>query len=492
MTTTEHAVVIAGGGPTGTMLAAELALGGVEAVVVERRPDRSLEGSRAGGLHVRTLELLDQRGIVDRFLDAGTTHAAMPFGTTTLAMDDLPTRHPYFLALWQARIEGLLADRLDELGVRTWHGRTVEAVTPGDEHVEVRLDDGRVLRAGRLVGCDGGRSVVRRAAGIGFPGWEATRSTLIAELGLTGEPPLGLRHDATGVHAIGPLEGGRGYRVVVTEAEVRTGAEPTLDDLRARMAEVLGGDHGAHDPTWISRFTDATRQAERFVAGRVLLAGDAAHVHYPVGGQGLSLGIQDAVNLGWKLALVVRGNAPEALLDSYHDERHPAVARTLRHTLALGALQRRDDRTEILAELVSELAGMDEPRRRLVARTSGLDVRHDLGDDHPLLGRRMPDVDLTTADGPRRAYELLHDARPLLLDLDGPDGAVAAATRADPRVRTVAATAAGPWELPALGEVPAPAAVLVRPDGHVAWVGDAPGATLDAALERWLGAPRAR
>lgn len=256
------------------------------------------------------------------------------------------------------------------------------------------------------------------------------------------------------------------------------------------MTEVFGGGHGAHDPTWISRFTDATRQAERFRAGRVLLAGDAAHVHYPVGGQGLSLGIQDAVDLGWKLALVVRGRAPEALIDTYHDDRHPAVATTLRHTLALGALQRRDDRTTVLADLVSELAGLDGSRRLLVARTSGLDVRVDLGDGHPLLGRRMPDVDLDTPEGPRRVFALLHDARPLLLDLGGADGAVAAALAGDERVRVVAARTAGPWTMPVIGAVPAPAAVLVRPDGVVAWVGDGSTAGLDDALTRWFGPPR--
>jgi 2-polyprenyl-6-methoxyphenol hydroxylase-like FAD-dependent oxidoreductase len=484
---TEHAVAIAGGGPAGMMLGAELALAGVDVAIVERRSDHELAGNRAGGFHTRTIEVLDQRGVAGRFLAEATLHRAVPFGTTTLDMRDLPTRHPYFVGIWQAQIERVMADWLAELPVRIYHGCEVTGLVQDDAGVDVALADGGSLRARYLVGCDGGRSLVRKAAGIGFPGWDATRSNLIAEARTTEEPPAGIRNDAAGVHAIQVLDEGR-VRIVTTEREIRTGAAPTLDDVREALVAVYDTDFGLHDPTWISRFTDATRQAERYRAGRVLLAGDAAHVHYPAGGQGLSLGVQDAVNLGWKLAQVVHGTSPGELLDTYHAERHPVGARILRHTMALGAMQRRDDRTDALVGVVSELAELDEPRRRLVATSSGLDIRYDLGEGHPLLGRRMPDLDLETAEGPVRVYELLHEARPVLLNLGTP-GALDLGPWVG-RVRLLDAEHAGEWELPVLGAVPAPTGVLIRPDGYVCWVGDG-GSTggLGDALERWFGLP---
>ncbi len=481
---TEHAVVIAGGGPAGMMLGAELALAGVDVAIVERRPDHELAGNRAGGFHTRTIEVLDQRGVADRFLAEATLHQAVPFGTTMLDMRDLPTRHPYFVGIWQAQIERIMADWLAELPVRIYHGCEVTGLAQVDTGVDVALADGGTLRAGYLVGCDGGRSLVRKAAGIAFPGWDATRSNLIAEARTTEEPPAGMRNDASGVHAIQILDDGR-VRIVTTEREVRTGAAPTLDDVRAALVAVYGSDFGLHDPTWVSRFTDATRQAASYRAGRVLLAGDAAHVHYPAGGQGLSLGVQDAGNLGWKLAQVVRGISPESLLDTYHAERHPVGARILRHTMALGAMQRRDDRTDALVGLVSELAELDEPRRRLVTTSSGLDIRYDLGEGHPLLGRRMPDLDLLTTEGPVRTYELLHDARPVLLNLGAP-GALDLGTWSG-QVRLVQATYAGEWVLPVLGVVPAPSAVLIRPDGYVCWAGDGSEEGLGDALAAWFG-----
>jgi 3-(3-hydroxy-phenyl)propionate hydroxylase len=484
MATREHAVAIAGGGPAGMMLAAELALAEVDVVVVERRTDRALDGARAGGLHARTLEVLDQRGVAERFIEAGQPIAVVPFGTTMLDSSDLPSRHPYTLAIFQPRIERILADWIAELGVEVRHGRTVTGLTQDAEGVDVALDGGERLRARYLVGCDGGRSTVRRAAGIAFPGWEATKSNLVAECRLAEDPPDGVRHDATGVHGVQPLGDGR-FRVIVTEQELRTDTAPVVDQLRATLRTVFGTDLGVHDVTWISRFTDATRQAAAYRAGRVLLAGDAAHVHYPAGGQGLSIGIQDAVNLGWKLARVVHGTSPERLLDSYHAERHPVTERTLRYTMALGQMQRRDDRMQAVVDVVSRLAAMDEPRRWLVALGSQLDVHYDLGDGHPLLGRRMPDLDLA---GGGRVAELLRAARPVLLDL-GDAGTLDAAAE---RVEVVRARCDGPWELPVLGAVRAPGAVLVRPDGHVAWVGEGSGAGLAEALDRWFtgaGAP---
>jgi 3-(3-hydroxy-phenyl)propionate hydroxylase len=486
---TEHAVVIAGGGPAGMMLAAELALAKVDVAVVERRPDHVLAGSRAGGFNSRTIEVLDQRGVADRFLAEGQVHEAMPFGTTMLDMSDFPTRHPYFLGIWQNQIERLMAAWIAELPARISYGREVTGFAQDDSGVDVELSDGQSLRAQYLVGCDGGRSVIRKAAGIEFPGWDPTRSNLIAEVELTEEPPRGVRHDATGIHGLNRMEDSRTFRVVVTEQQLGPSSEPTLRELSEALIAVYGSDFGIHDPTWISRFTDMTRQAAAYRVGRVLLAGDAAHVHYPAGGQGLSLGVQDAVNLGWKLAQVVDGTSPESLLDTYHAERHPVVARVLQHTMALGALQRRDDRMKAVVDVVSELASMDEPRIRLAAIRTGLDVHYDLGEGHPLLGRRMPDLDLVTTDGPLRVFELLHDARPVLLHLGEPGG-FDISPWAD-RVQLIDASYEGEWELPVLGAVTAPTAVVIRPDGYVAWVGDRTGLGLPEALTTWFGPPAA-
>jgi hypothetical protein len=321
-------------------------------------------------------------------------------------------------------------------------------------------------------------------------------SNLIAEAEVSEEPELGIRKDAIGVHAIGRLEyeirdgevvykDGGPVRVMVTERQLGPSSEPTLADLSEALIAVYDTDFGIHNPTWISRFTDMTRQAAAYRAGRVLLAGDSAHVHYPAGGQGLSLGVQDAVNLGWKLAQVVNGTSPESLLDTYHDERHPVAARALRHTMAQTALQRQDERTEALVDMVSELATMDEPRKRLVGIVSGLDIRYDLGEGHPLRGRRMPDLDLVTAAGPLRVFELLHDAKSVLLNLGEPGG-FHIAPWAD-RVQLIDAEHVGVWELPVLGAVTAPTAVLIRPDGYVAWVGEPGDPGLPEALTTWFG-----
>jgi 2-polyprenyl-6-methoxyphenol hydroxylase-like FAD-dependent oxidoreductase len=486
---TEHAVVIAGGGPAGMMLAAELALAKVDVAIVERRPDHELADSRAGGFHSRTIEVLDQRGVADRFLAEGQVAQVATFGATVLDMSDFPTRHPYSLGIFQNRIERIMAGWIAELPVRIHYGREVTGFEQSDIGVEVRLSEGEPLRARYLVGCDGGRSLIRKAADIEFPGWDATKSNLIAEVEMTEEPQQGVRHDATGIHGMHTMEDGRTVRLVVTERQLGSGGEPSLRDLSEALVAVYGTDFGVHSPTWISRFTDMTRQAAAYRDGRVLLVGDAAHVHYPAGGQGLSLGVQDAVNLGWKLAQIVRGTAPESLLDTYHDERHPVGARALRYTMAQTMLQGRDERMQALVDMVSELASMDEPRKRLAGIVSGLDIHYDLGEGHPLLGRRMPDLDLIAADGPLRVYELLHHARPLLLDLGRPGG-LDIAPWAD-RVQVVEASYDGDWELPVIGEVSAPTAVLIRPDGYVAWVGAGSDAGLSDALGTWFGPPAA-
>jgi 3-(3-hydroxy-phenyl)propionate hydroxylase len=494
---TEHAVVIAGGGPTGLMLAGELALAGVDVVIVERRPSQDLAGSRAGGLHSRTIEVLDQRGIADRFLAEGQVAQVAGFASVRLDISDFPTRHNYGLGLWQNHIERILAGWVRELGVPIHYGSEVTGFAQDDTGVDVELSDSRSLRAEYLVGCDGGRSLVRKAAGIDFPGWDPTTSSLIAQVEMTEEPELGIRRTATGVHALGKVkyeirdgavvyEKGGTVGVMLTESQVGT-SEPTLRDLSEGLIAVYGTDYGIHSPTWISRFTDTTRQAAAYRTGRVLLAGDAAHVHSPVGGQGLNTGVQDAVNLGWKLAQVVKRTSPESLLDTYHAERHPVAARVLRNTMAQVALMRVDDRIEALRDSVSELLSMDEPRKRFAAMMSGLGIRYDLGEGHPLLGRRMPDLDLVTANGPVRVFTLLHHARPVLLNLGEPGGVAIAPWR--DRVQVIDAECAGPWELPAIGPVAAPTAVLIRPDGYVAWVGDQTQVGLADALTTWFGPP---
>jgi 2-polyprenyl-6-methoxyphenol hydroxylase-like FAD-dependent oxidoreductase len=484
---TEHAVVIAGGGPTGLMLAGELALAGIDVAIVERRPDQEFEGTRARGIHSRTIEVLDQRGIADRFLAEGQAMQIGSFAGVRLDISTFPSRHPYGLALLQTHIERLLAAWVDELGVPAVREREVTGFAQDESGVDVELSDRRSMRARFLVGCDGGRSLVRKAAGIEFPGWDPSVRSLIAEAEMREEPEWGIRHDEHGTQAIGKLEDGR-VGVVVTQPYSGQADEPTLSDLRAALAGVWGTDFGIHSPTWISSFTDMTRQAASYRAGRVLLAGDAAHVHYPIGGQGLNMGVQDAVNLGWKLALVAKGSAPDDLLDTYHAERHPAAARVLQTTMAQTVLARGDARIDALRETVAEMLGMDEPRRHLAAMLAGLDIRYDLGEGHhPLLGRRMPDLDLETAAGPTRVYALLHGARAVLLNLGEP-GAFDIAPWAG-RVQLVEASCDGAWELPAIGEVAAPDAVLVRPDGHVAWVGEGTGRGLREALVRWFGAP---
>ena len=482
-------MVIAGAGPTGLMLAGELALAGVDVAIVERRASQELAGSRAGGLHARTIEVLDQRGIADRFLAAGKVGQIAGFAWIRLDMSDLPTRHNYGLALRQSHIERILAGWVAELEVPIYRAREVTGFGQDDAGVQVTLSDGESLRADYLVGCDGGRSLVRKAAGIEFPGWDPTVSHLIAEVELAQEPEWGARRNALGISSLSRLEDRQSVGVLVTERSLGTTEEPTLGDLKEALVAVYGTDYGIHAPTSISRFTDMTRQAASYREGRVLLAGDAAHVHYPVGGQGLQIGVQDAVNLGWKLAQVVKGVSPDSVLDTYQAERHPIAARVLGNTMAQVALLRGDDRTNALRDVASELLGMDEPRRHVAAMMSGLDIHYDLGEGHPLLGRRMPDLDMITSNRPLSVFNLLHEARPLLINF-GEAGAIDITRWAD-RVRVIDAEYTGPWELPAVGAVSAPSAVLVRPDGYVAWAGVRTQVGLTDALNTWFGPPAA-
>jgi 2-polyprenyl-6-methoxyphenol hydroxylase-like FAD-dependent oxidoreductase len=490
------AVIIAGAGPTGLVLAGELALAGVDVALFERRDSQALVGSRAGGLHARTLEMFDQRGIVDRFLAEGQLAQVARFAGVSLDIGGFPTRHNYGLGLWQNPIERILADWVSELGVPIHYGNEVTGFVQDDSGVDVSLADGRSLRAAYLVGCDGGRSGVRKAAGIDFPGWDPTVSHLMAEIETTEPPPLGIHHTALGIHSFGrekyEVRDGEvifkdegPLRVMVTEALAGATGEPDLSDLREAILAACGTDYGLCSAAWITRFTDVTRQAASYRNGHVLLAGDAAHVHAPDGGQGLQLGVQDAMNLGWKLAQVVRGLSPPSLLDSYHAERHPVAARVLRYTMAAVALRPVDERTHALREGLAELLGMDEPFKFYAGMLSGLGIHYDLGMGHPLLGRRMPDLDLVTADGTVRVFSLLHRGRAMLLNLGGRDG-FDFEPWAD-RVRWVDARYSGDWPLPVLGEVTAPDAVLIRPDGYVAWVGEGRWEGLGEALVRWFG-----
>jgi 3-(3-hydroxy-phenyl)propionate hydroxylase len=483
----EHAVVIAGGGPTGLMLAAELASARIDVVVVERRASQELDGSRAGGLHSRTIEVLDQRGVAERFLSEWQLHPNVGYSGIPLDISDFPTRHNYVLALWQSDIERILADWVAELGVPILRSRSVVGFAQDDTGVDVDMSDDTSLRAEYLVGCDGGRSLIRKAAGIDFPGLEPSTSWLIAEVEMTAQPEIGMRREGGGIGPVNREQGGGGpYRVVLMERRADHTDDPGMDELREALVGVYGTDYGVHSPTWISRFTDMSRQAASYRERRVLLAGDAAHVHPPQGGQGLNIGVQDAVNLGWKLAQVIDKTSPDSLLDTYHAERHPVGARVLHNTMAQVALGSPDERHQALRDTMTELLAMDEPRKRFAAMISGLDTHYELGDGHPLVGRRMPDLDLRTGGGATRVFDLLHDARPVLLNLGEPSGFDMSPWAN--RVQLVDARHDGVLELPVIGEVAAPPAVLIRPDGHVAWTGHLTDPELPRALSTWFGA----
>ncbi|MBL1110025.1 rifampin monooxygenase [Streptomyces sp. 5-8] len=468
-------VIVVGGGPTGLMLAAELRLHDVQVVVLERLTEPTGE-SRGQGLHTRSVEVMDQRGLLDRFLAVSEKFqvGGLFGGIQKPWPDQLDTAHPYGLATPQPVTERLLDERARELGAEIRRGCEVTGLSQDEDGVTVELADGTRLRSRYLVGCDGGRSTVRKRIGVAFPGEPATVETLLGDMELTEDPAVvaaaveevrktQLRFGAS------PLGNGR-YRLVVPAdgvAEDRAVA-PTLEEFKRRLRAFAGTDFGAHSPRWLSRFGDATRQAERYRVGRVLLAGDAAHIHPPTGGQGLNLGVQDAFNLGWKLAAAVNGWAPEGLLDSYHAERHPVAARVLENTRAQMALLGSDPGATALRTLFSELMDFEEVNRYVTGLITAVGVRYDFGEGHELLGRRLRDLQLKGG----RLYELMHGGRGLLLDQTGRLSVRGWADRVDHVVDVSE-------------ELQAPA-VLLRPDGHVAWAGDDQQELL-GRLPEWFG-----
>jgi rifampicin monooxygenase len=471
-------VIVAGGGPTGTMLAAELRLHGVRVLVLER-DEAPAPYVRSLGLHVRSIEVMDQRGLLERFLAHGRRY---PVGGFFAAIPKPPpaldTAHAYTLGIPQTTTDRLLAEHAVELGAEIRRGCALVGVEQDDDGVTVHTADGP-LRARFLVGCDGGRSTVRKLLGVGFPGEPTRFETLLGEMEV-GVPAATVTEVVARVRethkwfGVGPMDNGL-HRVVVRAAGVAEdrAVPPTLDEVRERLRALAGTDFGVHSPRWISRFGDATRLAERYRVGRVLLAGDAAHVHPPVGGQGLNLGVQDAVNLGWKLAAEVAGWAPPGLLDTYEAERRPVAADVLDNTRAQTVLMSPEPGPQAVRRLVAELMDVEEVSRRLTEKIVAIGIRYDLGDGHDLVGRRMRDVGL----GRGRLYALLHGGRGLLLDRTGGLSAAGWADRVDHVVDV-----SEELDVPAL---------LLRPDGHVAWVG-ADQQELDARLARGFGAPRPR
>jgi bifunctional hydroxylase/dehydrase len=489
-------VIVVGAGPTGLTLAGELRLGGVEVLVVERL-ERPTGQSRGLGFTARAMETLDQRGLLPRF---GTVEISPlgHFGGVRFDYTVLPGAHFGARGIPQSQTEAVLEQWAVELGARVRRGWTVLAWNDsGDEvTVEVGTPEGvRSLRADYLVGCDGGASTIREAAGFGFPGSPATRGMYLADVvGADIRPrPLGERLDA-GMVMAAPLRAGVD-RIIVCEHGVtpqdRTGPV-SFAEVAGSWRRITGEDISGATAEWVSSFTDATRQASRYRIGRVLLAGDAAHIHLPAGGQGMSTGILDAVNLGWKLAATVRGWAPDGLLDSYHGERHPAGARLLMNTRAQGQIFLGGPEAQPMRELLAELIVIDDVKRHLAGIVSGLDIRYEMpdGGDHPLVGRRVPPMRLRAAEGQTSTTRLLHPAHGVLLDLTGDQALREVAGRWKDRVLTSTATSPD-GEDPGSGEPAAPAALLVRPDGYVAWAGTAP-AGLATSLSRWFGAPIGR
>lgn len=472
-------VIVVGGGPTGMMLASELRLHGVQVLVLER-DEQPPEAVRSLGLHVRSIEVLAQRGLLERFLEAGTKYpgAGHFAGINKPWPDDLDTAHGYILGIPQPTTDRLLAERAAELGAEVRRGHEVVGLEQDAEGVTAELADGTTVRGRYLVGCDGGRSTVRKQLGVGFPGEPATVEWIRGEMAAAEDPDTiaSVVAEVRRTHltfGVGPAGNGQ-YGVVVPAASVsRPGAgPPTMEEVRRQLQAYAGTDFGVHSPRWLSRFGDATRQADRYRVDRVLLAGDAAHVHPPLGGQGLNLGVQDAFNLGWKLAAEVGGWAPADLLDSYQTERHPVGTGVLDLTRAQSAMMSREPGALAVRGLFTELLDFDVVNRHMIEKITAIGVRYDLGEGHHLLGRRLRDLDLRRG----RLYDVMHAGRGLLLDQTGRLGVPGWEDRVD-------------LVTDSCDELEAPA-VLLRPDGHVAWVG-ASGAGLPDALTRWFGAPDA-
>jgi 2-polyprenyl-6-methoxyphenol hydroxylase-like FAD-dependent oxidoreductase len=489
-------VIIAGAGPTGLTLATELRRGGANVLLLDRRSNRGVDGSRAAGMQPRTIEMLDQRGVADRFLTAGPPSNLGNFAGIRLDYSTLPSRFPYAINIMQAETEQLLEEIAAELGAPVRWSTEVTAARQVGDGVEVTVegsDGAETLRGSYLVGCDGGRSAVRKLTGVGFPGTDATMACLIGDVELDEPPqrPLFLDRRESGVITAIQFRPGW-YRVVTTERERSVGANDpvTIDELRASAVRVAGTDYGMRSPRWLSHFNDAIRQADRYRVGRVLLAGDAAHIHLPAGGQGMNMGMQDAFNLGWKLAAVMRGDAPDDLLDTYHGERHSADADILKVIRAQSVLCDPGPRTAELYEIFTHLVGFGDVDRYLSARLSGLDMRYPIAGEHPLLGRRVPDVSIQCDGAASRIYNLLHPAKGVLLDLSASEQLCAAASGWKGRVEVVQASCSSdPWEVPGAEAISVPTAVLIRPDGYVCWVNDADQdlSLLRESLTKWCG-----
>jgi 2-polyprenyl-6-methoxyphenol hydroxylase-like FAD-dependent oxidoreductase len=496
-------VVVAGAGPTGLMLACELRLGGVDVVVVERRAAGTVGESRAPGINARSMEVFAQRGLADEFLSRGKSLPGVLFSGLPMAPQEFDPDWPSALILPQHETERILAARAAELGVRFLWSAGVADLSQDDDGVDVLVETSTGvarIRADYLVGCDGGRSTVRKICAIPFPGDEPVSWWVVGDVRLDSPPDeRGVfgRNERVGSYQISRAEPGwfRLSLMHLTPPADRT-APVTLDELREVMLDGLGTDYGLREARWMSRFSDGFRQAIEYRQGRVFLAGDAAHTHSPIGGQGLNLGIQDAMNLGWKLATVLRRGAPDSLLDSYHDERHAIGGIVLRMTKAQTALIKPGPQNDALRGVIDDLLTVPEVCLRLSGVLSGLDMRYPLGDTHPLLGRRMPNLPLVTSQGATDVFSLLHQAHPVLINL-GADGLVVTPAPWTDRVDYVAAQyepglRRDHWHVPVVGDIPSVDVVFVRPDGYVAWVNPVtePVAhdTLTAALTRWLGA----
>ncbi|MEU9284400.1 FAD-dependent monooxygenase [Streptomyces sp. NPDC048275] len=513
-TTLDTDVLVVGAGPAGLMLATELRLGGAEVVVVDQRPGPTTE-SRASTLHARTMEILDSRGLLDQ-LGTPPCEPRGHFGGVPLDLT-LPSPYPGQWKVAQTRTEELLQQRAAELGAELRRRHQLLSVTTEDTAVEAEAIGpyGPVhIRARYLVGCDGEDSTVRRLVRAPFPGRDATRELLRADVSGVAVADRRFHRLERGL-AIAATRNGV-TRVMVHEfgrpPGERGGAEPDFTEVTDVWKRVTGEDISHGTPLWVNAFGDADRQLAHYRHGRVLFAGDAAHRQMPSGGQALNLGVQDAFNLGWKLAAVIRGSAPEDLLDTYHRERHTVGRQVLANIRAQVELLLGGPEVEPTRALLTELVTLDGVRQHLAGMISGLGIRYDVEGDgrdgdqdfgvgvangvgvgsetrpeaHPLLGRRLPDAWLEPVEGGarRRTTELLRTGRGLLLSLDG-DGARALRAATAPWSDRVTFAEGRPASG---GPIPAGRALLVRPDGYVAWTGSAPDG-LPEALTRWFGAP---